>query len=209
MNSAAPAPQSDRPEDLAARVKSIRDRYERGHGDEVAKLTAPLVAHYVRVLGSEHRDTIRARLLHAQCAAYRYRVIERLRVEDGAAVDTDALHETNRIWDVLVADCESALGADDPDTLTIREARTAEYCDLGFHEREAAGYAALAAARSRILGPEHPDTFETLVRQAVGLRECAIVEDSRKLCAEAAAGTRNFARRAFSSLSETSACCLR
>jgi hypothetical protein len=175
-------------ESLAARLESLRRRYENDEADDIAELTLPLVEDYARVLGSGHRDTLQARFLHAQCAAYRYKFTERLRDEDGTPVETDGLLTTNRIWDELVADCESALGADDPDTLKIREARTAEYCELSLHVLEAAGYAALAAARSRILGPEHPESFETLIQQAVSLRECGAVEDSRKLCAEGVAG---------------------
>ena len=189
LNHASPAPEPDRPETLAARLKSIRLRYESGDGDQVAELTLPLVTHYTKAMGSGHRDTFQARLLHAQCAAYRYRVIERSYDKDGApVVDTAGVHTMNQLWDMLVPDCESTLGADDPDTLAIREARTAEYCELGLHEHEPAGFAALAAARSRILGPKHSDTFETLIQQAASLRECEIIEDSRKLCAEAAAG---------------------
>ncbi|GAA4475368.1 FxSxx-COOH system tetratricopeptide repeat protein [Phytohabitans houttuyneae] len=103
-----------------------------------------LVTDCLRVLSSDHPDTLAAR---SHLAWW----------QREAGDPTGAAQAAEQ----LLADRLRILGPDHPDTLTTRN--TIAYCrgEAGDPAGAATAFAELLADRLRVLGPEHPDTFHT------------------------------------------------
>ena len=98
-----------------------------------------------RLLGDEHPATRQAR---AALAA--------LLLESGA------LHDARRHYDVLVQACARKAGNDDPETLAARSQSARALAGLGEGERALALHEQVVAACERALGDQHPATFDCL-----------------------------------------------
>lgn len=98
-----------------------------------------------RLLGDDHPST---RLARAALAA--------LLLESGA------LHDARRHFDLLVQACARKAGADDPETLAARSQLARVLAGLGEGERALALHEQVVSACERALGAQHPATFDCL-----------------------------------------------
>ena len=137
-----------------------------------------------RLLGPDHRDTLRSRYdlatdftnlgrhdealaLDQQTLADRERVLEPddpdiLRSRLGLATDYAYLghhDEALALRRQTLADSERVLGPDHPDTLGSRHGLAIDYSRLGRHDEALTLDQQTLADRERVLGPDHPDAL--------------------------------------------------
>jgi tetratricopeptide (TPR) repeat protein len=100
------------------------------------------LADRVRVLSSDHPDTLRSR----NNLAYAY--------ESAGRVD-----EAVGLFEAVLGDCERVLGSDHPDTLMSRNNLAYTYESAGRVDEAVGLFEAVLADRVRVLGSDHPDTL--------------------------------------------------
>lgn len=129
---------------LGLLLRALRYLLEIRAPTRAAALGTDLVQVCSRLLGNEHRDTLRSR--HDLAIALR---------EAGRLAEATALLEQN------LAARERVLGYDHPDTLQSRHDLAFAYRDVGRLTDAVSLFGQTLAARERVLGSDHPDTLQS------------------------------------------------
>ena len=162
---------------LALRRQALDDLLDLGDSfAQAIELGEPILADYVRVLGSRNPDTLASK----ENLAYAYQAVGRL-------------SEATALCEEVLAGRERALGPSHPDTLSSRNNLAYAYRAAGRVTEAISLFEVLVAERERDLGGSHPDTLTSQsnlahayqlagrVDEAIRLHQTVLAERERAL----------------------------